>query len=152
MSQLSSVRSQHPQTQWKAADQAVVKNVHYRKKAKNSTLKQKIRFFFILLISLRFCFRFLLLMLYSPLEMALLLVIMQPSCNGYVRLCSSKSSFRSTPPKHPSYNFDCPAAGVRGYKCLESGIKSHREALLWSRYKNFYMLDTASAGKIKRDL
>jgi hypothetical protein len=36
------------------------------------------------------------LILYSPLETALLLVLMQPSGDGYFRLCSSKSSFRGT--------------------------------------------------------
>jgi hypothetical protein len=35
-------------------------------------------------------------MLYSPLNMALLLVLLQPSGDGYSRLCSSKSSFRGT--------------------------------------------------------
>jgi hypothetical protein len=36
------------------------------------------------------------LMLYSPLDTALLLVLLQPSDDGYFRLCSSKSSFRGT--------------------------------------------------------
>ncbi len=38
------------------------------------------------------------LMLYSPLNMALLLVLLQPWGDGYFRLCSSKSSFRGTKP------------------------------------------------------
>jgi hypothetical protein len=36
------------------------------------------------------------LMLYSPLDTALLLVLLQPSGDGNFRLCSSKSSFRGT--------------------------------------------------------
>ncbi len=36
------------------------------------------------------------LMLYSPLDTALLLVLLQPSGDGYFWLCSSKSSFRGT--------------------------------------------------------
>ncbi len=36
------------------------------------------------------------LMLYSPLDKAVLLVLMQPSGDGYFRLCSSKSSFCGT--------------------------------------------------------
>jgi hypothetical protein len=36
------------------------------------------------------------LMLYSPLDMALLLVLLQPSGDGYFRLCCSNSSFRGT--------------------------------------------------------
>jgi hypothetical protein len=39
------------------------------------------------------------LMLYSPLDTALLLVLMQPSGDGYFWLCSSKSSFRGTLPR-----------------------------------------------------
>ncbi len=35
-------------------------------------------------------------MLYSPLDTALLLVLLQPSGDGYFWLCSSKSSFRGT--------------------------------------------------------
>ncbi len=36
------------------------------------------------------------LMLYSPLDTVLLLVLLQPSGDGYFRLCSSKNSFRGT--------------------------------------------------------
>jgi hypothetical protein len=39
-------------------------------------------------------FSLMLLMLYSPLDSAHLLVLKQPSGDGYFRLCSSKSSFR----------------------------------------------------------
>ncbi len=41
-------------------------------------------------------FSLMFLMLYSPFETALLLVLMQPSGDGYFGLCSSKSSFRGT--------------------------------------------------------
>ncbi len=36
------------------------------------------------------------LMLYSPLDTVLLLILLQPSGDGYFLLCSSKSNFRST--------------------------------------------------------
>jgi hypothetical protein len=41
-------------------------------------------------------FSLIFLMFYSLLDTALLLVLMQPSGDGYFRLCSSKSSFRGT--------------------------------------------------------
>ncbi len=44
-------------------------------------------------------FLLMLLMLYSPLDTALLLVLLQPSGDGYFWPCSSKSSFRGTETK-----------------------------------------------------
>jgi len=41
-------------------------------------------------------FSLMFLMLYSPLDTALLLVLLQPSGDGYFWLCSSRSSFRGT--------------------------------------------------------
>jgi hypothetical protein len=49
-------------------------------------------------------FSIMLLVLYSPLDTAHLLVLMQPSGDGYFRLCSSKSSFHGTPPYPPCFS------------------------------------------------